>query len=275
MKRVLILVLAAQLVLLVGGCEKKTDTPPSGDVRGGAEPVSAEPEVITPPMEAEEQEPLEPDPNRGLVGLWKLDEGSGTVAADSSGNGHDGTLMGNVSFDNNSVEGQVGKALELEGEGLHIQIPGYKGVTGTAPRTVAAWIKTEHDNGQILSWGRDEGGAMFNFGFVPGRGRIGVTPEGGYLYMRDSTTDNKWHHVAAVVEEAQLPNLYDHVKLFLDGDAAVIHDIGVLDLYPIETGSDLDVSIGKGFRGTLDDVRLYDRPLTEQEIELLYNSTKK
>lgn len=275
MKRVLILVLAAQLVLLVGGCEKKTDTPPNGDVQGGAEPVSTEPEVIAPPMEVEEQEPVEPDPNRGLVGWWKLDEDSGTVAADSSGNGHDGTLMGNVSFDNNSVEGQVDKALNLQGKGVHIQITGYKGITGTAPRTVAAWIKTEHDNGQILSWGQDEGGLMFNFGFVPGRRRVGITPEGGYLYMKDSTSDNKWHHVAAVVEEAELPNLYDNVKLFLDGDAAVIHDIGVLDLYPIQTGSDLDVTIGKGFSGALDDVRLYDRALTEQEIELLYNPKKK
>jgi hypothetical protein len=270
MKRVLILVLAAQVVLLVGGCEKKAGTPPGEDVEGGAEPAA-----FSPPVVVEEEEPVEPDPNRGLAGWWKMDEDSGTVAADSSGNGRDGTLMGNVSFDSNSVEGQVGKALRLEGEGVQVQITGYKGVTGTAPRTVAAWIKTEHDNGQILSWGREEGGAMFNFGFVPGRKRVGVTPEGGYLYMKDSTTDNKWHHVAAVVEEAELPNLYDNVKLFLDGDAAVIHDIGVLDLYPIQTGSDLDVSIGKGFSGALDDVRLYDRPLTEQEIELLYKSTKK
>ncbi|MHC4156393.1 MAG: LamG domain-containing protein [Planctomycetota bacterium] len=93
--------------------------------------------------------------------------------------------------------------------------------------------------------------------------------------MKDDTADNKWHHVAAVVEEAELPNLHDHVKLYLNGEAAVIHDIGVLDLYPIETGSELDVSIGKGFVGALDDVRLYDRALSEKEIELLYKSTKK
>jgi hypothetical protein len=275
MKRAMILMLAAQVVLLVGGCEKKADAPPGRDVEGGAEPVSTEPVVVSPPIVFEEEEPVEPDPNRGLAGWWKLDEDSGKTAADSSGNVRAGTLIGELSFDQNSVEGQVGKALNLEGEGVHIQITRYKGVTGTAPRTVAAWIRTEHDNGQILSWGRDEGGAMFNFGFVPGRRRVGVTPEGGYLYMKDSTTDNKWHHVAAVVEEAELPNLHDHVKLFLDGEAAVIHDIGVLDLYPIETGSDLDVSIGKGFRGALDDVRLYDRALSEQEIELLYNPTKK
>lgn len=276
MTRALILLLVVQAAIFVCGCEKKSGTPSGGgDVEGGAEGVSTEPEVFSPPVVEEQEEVIEPDPNRGLAGWWKLDEVSGTTAADSSGNGRDGTLMGNVTFDNNSVEGEVGKALKLEGKGVYVQITGYKGVTGTAPRTVAAWIKTEHDNGQILSWGQDEGGLMFNFGFVPGRRRVGITPEGGYLYMKDSTSDNKWHHVAAVVEEAELPNLYDNVKLFLDGDKAVIHDIGVLDLYPIQTGSDLDVTIGEGFSGAVDDVRLYDRALTEKEIELLYKSTKK
>ncbi|MHC4156394.1 MAG: hypothetical protein ACYST6_15940 [Planctomycetota bacterium] len=142
MKRVLILVLAVQVVLLVGGCEKKADAPPGERVEGGAEPAA-----FSPPVAVEEEEAVEPDPSRGLAGWWKLDEDSGKTAADSSGNGRDGTLMGNVSFDNNSVEGQVDKALRLEGEGVQVQITGYKGVTGTAPRTVAAWIKTEHNDG--------------------------------------------------------------------------------------------------------------------------------
>ncbi|MHC4345401.1 MAG: hypothetical protein ACYSUP_12035, partial [Planctomycetota bacterium] len=122
----------------VGGCEKKADAPPGERVEGGAEPAA-----FSPPVVVEEEEPAEPDPSRGLAGWWKLDEDSGTVAADSSGNGRDGTLVGNVSFDNNSVEGKVGKALKLQGEGVQVQITGYKGVTGTAPRTVAAWIKTQ------------------------------------------------------------------------------------------------------------------------------------
>ncbi|MHC4240421.1 MAG: LamG domain-containing protein [Planctomycetota bacterium] len=264
MKQALMMIVVVQLGVFLGGCESGADKPvPSspGD--------NSQRKIIEPT--AADEDVKEPDTSRGLVGWWKFDEVSGKTAADSSGHGRNGVLQGDLSFDNNSMEGRAGRAVKLEAEDDYIEITGYKGITGTAPRTVAAWIKTEQDNGLILSWGRDEGGSMFNFGFVPGRRRIGVTPEGGYLYMKDNAADNKWHHVAAVVEEAELPNLHDHVKLFLDGDAAVIHDIGVLDLYPIETGSELDVSIGKGFRGALDDVRLYDRPLTEQEIELLFS----
>ncbi len=92
--------------------------------------------------------------------------------------------------------------------------------------------------------------------------------------MNDTISDDKWHHVAVVVEEADLPNLHDDVKLYLDGKPAEIHDIGLLDLWPIETGKELDVKIGRGFRGAIDEVRLYDRALTKQEMKDLFASQK-
>ena len=93
--------------------------------------------------------------------------------------------------------------------------------------------------------------------------------------MKARSNDDTWHHVVAVVEEAEVPNLHDNAKVFLDGTIAEIHDIGILDLWPIDTGSDLDVMIGKGFEGALDDVRLYDRALSQKEIELLFKTGPK
>jgi hypothetical protein len=211
---------------------------------------------------------LDTDPN--LAGWWKLDEVSGKTAADSSKHNRKGTLKEDISFEKDSASGRVGKALKFgRGDG-YIQITKYKGVTGTRPRTVTAWIKTTESNGEILSWGLDDYGKIFTFGFIRGRERIGVTPNGGYLYINEETDDDQWHHVAAVVEEAELPNLHDDVKLYKDGEPAEIHDIGLLDLWPIDTGSDLDVRIGRGFKGLIDDVRIYDRALSEDEINALY-----
>jgi hypothetical protein len=99
---------------------------------------------------------------------------------------------------------------------------------------------------------------------------VGVTPNGGYLYMNRETHDDEWHHVAAVVREAELPNLHDDVALYLDGAPAAIHDIGLLDLWPIETGDELDVRIGTGFQGLIDDVRIYERALSEDEVTALF-----
>ena len=88
--------------------------------------------------------------------------------------------------------------------------------------------------------------------------------------MNDAIHDNKWHHVAVVVKEAELPNLYDDVTLYKDGEIAEIHDIGLLDLWPIDTGKDIDVRIGRQFTGLLDDVRLYDRALSDEEVKALF-----
>lgn len=210
--------------------------------------------------------PLDSDPH--LVGWWKFDETAGKTAADSSRHGRSGSLEGNLAFDTHSASGRLGKALRLEGNNDCVRVAGFKGVTGTQPRTVAAWIKATATSGSIVTWGLDDHGKMWTFGYV--RGRIGVTPKGGYLYMNAATHDDTWHHVAVVVEPASPPNLHDHVKLYLDGEPAVIHDIGLLDLWPIETGDELDVSIGRRFKGLLDDLRIYDRALSEDEIQALF-----
>jgi hypothetical protein len=209
-----------------------------------------------------------PDTDAHLMGWWKFDEAGGKQAADSSGQGRDGSLEGGLSFDTHSAAGRAGQALKLDGQGQWVRVAGFKGVTGTKPRTVCAWIKTPGASGEIVSWGTDDHGKMWVFGHI--RGRLGVTPKGGYLYMNESTADDAWHHVAVVVQEGAPPNLHDHVQLYRDGALAVIHDIGLLDLWPIETGDQLEVRIGRGFKGLLDDLRVYDRPLSEEEIGALF-----
>jgi hypothetical protein len=58
--------------------------------------------------------------------------------------------------------------------------------------------------------------------------------------------------------------------LYKDGTIAEIHDIGLLDLWPVDTGSDLDVRIGVEFEGLIDDVRIYDRVLSDEEVMTLF-----
>jgi len=217
-------------------------------------------------MAADKRPTLDTDPN--LAAWWKFDETSGRTAADASQHKRNGTLKGELSFEKHSVPGRVGKAIELPGGDSIIEVNKYKGVTGTRSRTVAAWIKGTEPRGRIVSWGTEDFGQMFNFGYI--RGRIGVTPHGGYLYINEQTHDNEWHHVGVVVGEAELPNLHDDVTLYLDGAPAVIHDIGLLDLWPLQTGNDLNVRIGPGFKGQIDDLRIYDRPLSEGEMKALF-----
>jgi hypothetical protein len=212
------------------------------------------------------------DSDPHLVGWWKLGETSGKIAADSSRQKHDGALEGGLSFDANAVPGRSGKALKFDGSKSSVRIAGFKGVAGTRPRTIAAWIKTASASGEIVSWGLNEHGKMWIVGYI--RSGLGVTPGGGYLYMKPGLEDNTWHHVAAVVRDVSLPNLHDDVKLYKDGQPAEIDDIGLLDLWPIETGQTLDVKIGRRWKGLLSDLRIYDRGLSDKEIEALFSATR-
>ena len=221
--------------------------------------------VATRTEAADKPRTLDTDPN--LAGWWKFDEASGKTTPDSSKHGRSGTLKEDLSFDKDSAKGRTGKALKFDDNG-HVEITKYKGVTGTRARTVAAWIKTENDGGEIISWGEDDFGKMFTFCFI--RGRIGIRPNGGYYYMNEPVDDDQWHHVVVVVKEAEVPNLHDDVVLYRAGIIAEVHDIGLLDLWPVDTGSDLDVRIGRGFEGLIDDVRIYDRVLSDKEVLALF-----
>ncbi len=225
---------------------------------------AAQQEVVA--ADKEKQSTLDTDPH--LAGWWKFDETSGRTAADSSKHEREGKLREDFSFDEDSADGRIGRALRFDsGEGF-VEIADYKGVVGTKPRTVAAWIKTTRARGEIVSWGADDFGKMFTVAFI--RGRVGIRPRGGYYYMNDPVHDGEWHHVAAVIKQADLPNLHDDAVLYKDGVVAEIHDIGLLDLWPIDTGSDMDVMIGDGFEGLIDDVRIYDRALGDEEMMALF-----
>ena len=66
----------------------------------------------------------EPDITTGLVGHWKLDETSSTTAADSSGNGNDGTMQNGLTADSHSVNGRIKNAINTTDDvDYYIQIP--------------------------------------------------------------------------------------------------------------------------------------------------------
>jgi hypothetical protein len=72
-----------------------------------------------------------------LIAHLKLDEGSGTIAADSSGNGNAGTLMNGAAW----AAGHSGQAAALDGVDDHVHIP-HVAALDAYPLTVAVWFKT-------------------------------------------------------------------------------------------------------------------------------------
>jgi hypothetical protein len=200
------------------------------------------------------------DPN--LTGYWRLDGD----ATDSSIQGRDGTCYGSLQWVPN---GYINGALEFDGSSVYVKTTNYRGISGAKPRTVAAWIKTDTASVQdIVTWGKQATGQWWLF-YIDSLGNLRVAVSGGYKQATGvDLCDGVWHHVAAVLPDGS--SNVDDVKLYINGQEQT--STSSLS-QTINTASDVDVAIGvyigrdKYFNGLIDDVRIYNRALSQNEIE--------
>src|SRR3989442_10796696 len=78
-----------------------------------------------------------PPPATNPIAYWKFDDGSGTLAADSSGNGFNGTLVNGPLW----VAGRIGQGLSFDGVDDYADVPSAPALA-TFPPTAPAWVKT-------------------------------------------------------------------------------------------------------------------------------------
>ncbi|MDA7930599.1 LamG domain-containing protein, partial [Akkermansiaceae bacterium] len=216
-----------------------------------------------------------------LVAHWTLDEGSGTIAGDSSANNNVGTVAGGALWSTTNlpvVPSGTSAALQMDGIDDQVNIVGYKGITGTGDRTIAAWIRTSSNNPAlnkgIVSWGANASTQKWTFRVQTGNGTPGairIEANGGFFVGNTVVTDGEWHHVAVTWANDGTPDIQD-AKLYVDG--VLDADFNSLDTPPsasqsvaINTASSADVRIGDNFQlthnwdGWMDDVRIYDEAL--------------
>jgi hypothetical protein len=208
----------------------------------------------------------EGDPN--LVSWWKLDESSGTTAADSSGNDHDGTRTGGSWA---PTGGKYDGAVDLgDANSDCVQIP----TTGMSAST-----------GTISLWGRIEGtqsDTRYFFGHT-----TGTTPAGWpnriQLYMDNSDNQLDLGLGDSHTRDTNIATLsadtWYHIALTWDGTNYIVYIDGDNDANGTYTGlSSLNsiADIGndgnsgyriEAFQGKLDQVRMYDKVLPQSEIQ--------
>jgi len=214
--------------------------------------------------------PVEP----GTTGLQAHYEFEGTTN-DGSVNAHHGTIMGNPVFETR----KLGQAISFDGLGDYVNIDGYKGIAATNDLqpafSIACWLRTNSD-GAMVSWGSGDGtpigGQYLTFRIDGGR----LRSEHGDGNIRGNTyvDDGNWHHCALTVVEGGNLRVPSTI-LYVDGQAdTVLSGSGSDNIYNIT--ADADVSIGRQAHndvryiiGSIDDVRIYDRVLTAEEVAWL------
>ncbi len=211
----------------------------------------------------------------GLVGLWSFDgpDVSGTTAYDRSGNGNNGTLT------NGPVRaiGKLGQGLSFDAaNSQYVALPATASVKGLSAASVSAWVYFTAAGGRIYYESQVSDGAT-RFGM---RQNSDGTAETTCRKDGDSSPNlvsaatyslNAWHHVAAVCDTVS-----DNLILYVDGAQAAI-DTAARDPFS-STNPANTIAIGaytastpSYFTGTIDDVRIYNRALSPQEVADLYN----
>ncbi len=200
-----------------------------------------------------------------LRGHWGFNDGSGFVCVDDSIYGSDG-----IKYDMDDsawVAGKVGSALYFDGGEGRVEVNGYYGIGGGTSRTVCAWIRTNTPGRVIIAWGLAAAGNRWTMA-VDSAGHLRQEVGGGAIVGSTPVSDGAWHHVAVVLEKDGTPNI-NEVKLYVDGLPDEPSSNG--SDRAIDTLADPDVTIGqylgaRFFQGTIDEVRIYDRALTDEEI---------
>ena len=201
----------------------------------------------------------------GPIGWWKLDEGQGTTFADSSPSGSSGTVEAPE-----WVSGKDGQALRFSGGGI--------ATVAASPKldcrdevTVAFWIKLEADTGtwQFPVTRFFNENVIRNYGVYLAPGELqpafSTSPVDDPSPHRDvragiGLTTGQWHHVAASY------GMFDGVcRVYVDGQLSATDHLGG----PMKLVSDQPLRLGVGTRAVIDDVMVWSRVLSEDEVARL------
>ena len=196
---------------------------------------------------------------QGSLAAWTLDEGTGVIAGDASGHGHDGTLSGEITW----IAGKVGpSALSFHTVGAtsHVTVPDAADLRFTAAQSfsLTAWVNVFALPGQwsgIVTKSRDAG-PWYGLWIDPSNRWVA----GGWTNLIGSAATTGWHHLALVQDGAAgTRRLYVDGVLAASGAAQAGDGHGELWMGGAK-------SVNEYFNGALDEVRIYNRALPAGEV---------
>lgn len=211
-------------------------------------------------------DPLE----KGLTGYWKLDENTGTTAADASGNGNTGTLTNGPTW----TTGRIGSGVNFSASNQHITVPSSSAFNVETTVTYAAWIKLSSTatGGQIVRKavpGVED--KHLNFNNSTDKAQFFVYPAmGSGLVTASTLAVGTWYHVTGTYDGAT-------ARIYLNGklENSVAATGNIADSSgDLVIGNDTTYNGPNPFPGTIDEVRIYNRAFTATEVASLYNTGK-
>lgn len=197
------------------------------------------------------------DITTGLFGHWSFDDGT---ASDQSGNGRNGTMYGGFS----ATTGKIGQALSFDGVKSYADIGS---LDLTTDFTISAWIKTNGSAGNQSIMSKNYETYQF---FVTPTNSISFQGNNSNLVTTSANAIilNNWHHVVVTYGSATGARIYVDGFLVKEKPTAT-NPLGVNNVVT-KIGA-MNRIAQNFFNGLIDDVRIYNRPLSSADIQELYS----
>lgn len=209
--------------------------------------------------------------NKGLVGHWTMSQDSlksSTVLSDQTPYENDGTIYG-ATFTNDR-KGQPNQAMSFDGVDDYIDF-GKKGLNFGNNQTISFWIKTSENSSRYKRIFAMDSGNIYPYTIGFRSSRIEFTDENNIGEKGFPITLNQWNHIVIIPG-----GLGDNsCSCFLNGSIVIATATSNGYVFSDRTSiGSKNSSAGTFFNGLIDDVRIYNRALSEDEITLLYESYK-
>jgi hypothetical protein len=207
-------------------------------------------------------------PTDGLIGYYNFDQEPDSIVKDQSGNNLDGNIVGGAEW----VEGIRGGGMYFNGIDSYVNLsndPAFDVVDGI---TLAAWVApldvaNTQDNEWIdkgdHAWAlKEKGDGNFEF-FIY---------DGNWFYpwfMMDESYNGAWNHFTGTFDGFML-------KMYVNGDSVQSFEhagLIAVTTHEVHLGHNSEV-VDRFFEGQLDEVMIYNRPLTNEEIKSVYELTQ-
>jgi hypothetical protein len=208
----------------------------------------------------------EGDGGNHLIGWWKLDDGNGTVAKDSSSseNPHDGTLINGPLW--TQTPGRSEWSLQFNGANQYVSLGNILQGSYTEI-SIACWVRHSGSGLQEImergTWDKPDG-----IGLMVDSTSVLFGHFNMWVRSKASVQDGQWHHLVGTMSQSGSNYIY---SIYVDGklDNTAANSMGLLATsngWAIGARYDGTWS----FRGLIEDVRIYDRALSDSEVEAIY-----
>jgi len=208
-------------------------------------------------------------PQTLLEGYWKLDDGSGMIAADSSANGYDGTLENSPKWSSDTPKTNFDNSKSLRfnrADSDYVKISATTNIDNLAQFSISTWVKLTamplDSVMRFVTLGNAKASLRYDGEKGPGQLHFYMKDESGAIYhvrKDNALSTGSWLHVAGTYDGSTM-------RLYLDGVEQNTMDVSVT----VQKGTGMTLSwTDEALDGRLDEVRIYNRALSHTEIQAL------